>query len=140
MKTNFGESDLSSVGDFVPFVCFKKQPNFPFGPWTIVHGGQNRIGSKNLGMALPVLEIFAHFFASNLAKIPFLTMDYTCSSCGQKIELAYKIYTSRGCCEMHAPQVCWAWPFHFFACFKNSQISRLSMRSKNRISSKNSCK
>ena len=37
MHTNFGGCDLSSFGDNA---TFQKQPNFPFDPWTIVHGHQ----------------------------------------------------------------------------------------------------
>ena len=48
MHTNFGGCDPSSFGDMA---TFQKQPNFPFGAWTIVHGHQKiqsiRIGSKN---------------------------------------------------------------------------------------------
>ena len=36
-QTNFGGCGLSGFGDFAPF---QKRPNFPFGPWTIVHVGQ----------------------------------------------------------------------------------------------------
>ena len=35
MYTNFGGCDPSSFGDMA---TFQKQPNFPFGAWTIVHG------------------------------------------------------------------------------------------------------
>ena len=37
MHTNFGGRDLFSFGDIA---TFQKQPNFPFGAWTIVHGHQ----------------------------------------------------------------------------------------------------
>ena len=37
MHTNFGGRDLSSFGDTA---TFKNGPNFPFDPWTIVHGHQ----------------------------------------------------------------------------------------------------
>ena len=40
MQTNFGGCGLSGFGDFAPFSLPSKQPNFPFGPWAIVHGGQ----------------------------------------------------------------------------------------------------
>ena len=47
--TNFGGCGLSGFGDIA---TFKKWPNFPFDPWTIVHGhGKIQsigIGSKNL--------------------------------------------------------------------------------------------
>ena len=71
----------------------QKRPNFPFRPWTIVHGCQkievNRIGSKNsckyglmssactpilVGVVFPVSEILQH---SKTAKFPFRTMDYS---------------------------------------------------------------
>ena len=49
MHTNFGGRGLSGFGDMA---TFQKQPNFPFGAWTIVHGhGKIQsigIGSKNL--------------------------------------------------------------------------------------------
>ena len=35
MHSIFGGRDLSSFGDMA---TFQKQPNFPFGAWTIVHG------------------------------------------------------------------------------------------------------
>ena len=37
MHTKFGGCDLSSFGDIA---TFQKRPNFPFDPWTIVHGHQ----------------------------------------------------------------------------------------------------
>ena len=37
MHTNFGGRGLSSFGDMA---TFQKRPNFPFDPWTIVHGHQ----------------------------------------------------------------------------------------------------
>ena len=40
MQTNFGGCGLSGFGVMAPFSLPSKRPNFPFGPWTIVHGGQ----------------------------------------------------------------------------------------------------
>ena len=40
MQTNFGGRGFSSFGDFASFCLASKQTKFPFGPWTIVHGGQ----------------------------------------------------------------------------------------------------
>ena len=37
MCTNFGGRDLYSFGDNI---TSQKRPNFPFDPWTIVHGHQ----------------------------------------------------------------------------------------------------
>ena len=37
MHIKFGGHGLSSFRDFAPFRFW---PNFPFGLWTIVHGGQ----------------------------------------------------------------------------------------------------
>ena len=37
MHTNFGGRGLFGFGDIA---TFQKRPNFPFGPWTIVHGHQ----------------------------------------------------------------------------------------------------
>ena len=40
MKTKFGGCGFSSFGDFGPLSLALKRLKFPFGPWTIVHGGQ----------------------------------------------------------------------------------------------------
>ena len=40
MQTNFGGRGLSGFGVMAPFCLLSKWPNFPFGPWAIVHGGQ----------------------------------------------------------------------------------------------------
>ena len=37
MHTNYGGRDLSGFRDMA---TFQKRPNFPFDPWTIVHGHQ----------------------------------------------------------------------------------------------------
>ena len=37
MCANFGGRDLSSFGDNI---ASQKRPNFPFDPWTIIHGHQ----------------------------------------------------------------------------------------------------
>ena len=37
MYTGFGGRSLSSFGDNI---TSQKRPNFPFGPWTLVHGHQ----------------------------------------------------------------------------------------------------
>ena len=37
METKYGGGGLSTFGNIA---CLQKQPNFPFGPWTIVHGHQ----------------------------------------------------------------------------------------------------
>ena len=37
MYTSFGGRDPSGFGDMA---TYQKQPNFPFGAWTIVHGHQ----------------------------------------------------------------------------------------------------
>ena len=51
MHTSFGGCDPFRFGDMG---TLQKQPNFPFGAWTIVHGHGKiqsiRIGSKNLCM------------------------------------------------------------------------------------------
>ena len=48
MHTNFDGCGLFGFGDMA---TFQKRPNFPFRPWTIVHGHQKiqliGIGSKN---------------------------------------------------------------------------------------------
>ena len=40
IQTNFGGCSLPGFGDFAPFLLPSEWPNFPFRPWTIVHGGQ----------------------------------------------------------------------------------------------------
>ena len=40
METNFGGCDFFGIGVMAHYACLQKQPKFPFGPWTIVHGGQ----------------------------------------------------------------------------------------------------
>ena len=40
MQANFGGCGLSGFGVMAPFCLPSKRPNFPFGPWAIVHGGQ----------------------------------------------------------------------------------------------------
>ena len=40
MQANFGGCGLSGFGVMAPFCLHSKRPNFPFGPWAIVHGGQ----------------------------------------------------------------------------------------------------
>ena len=40
MQANFGGCGLSGFGVMAPFCLPSKQPNFPFGPWAIVHGSQ----------------------------------------------------------------------------------------------------
>ena len=37
MQTNFGGHGLFGFGDFATFQFW---PKFPFGSWTIIHGGQ----------------------------------------------------------------------------------------------------
>ena len=91
MYTNFGGRGLFTFGDIA---TFQKWPNFPFGAWTIiVHGHQKiesiGIGSKNsckyglmssvctpilVGVVSPLLEILQ---LSKKAKFPFRAMDYS---------------------------------------------------------------
>ena len=40
MHSNFGGRGLSGFEDIAPFCLPSKWQKFPFGPWTIVHGGQ----------------------------------------------------------------------------------------------------
>ena len=40
MQANFGGCGLSGFGVMAPSCLPSKRPNFPFGPWAIVHGGQ----------------------------------------------------------------------------------------------------
>ena len=48
MQTKFGERGLSSFGVMAPFCLPSKQPNFPFGPWAIVHGGQKMESAQKI--------------------------------------------------------------------------------------------
>ena len=47
METNFGRCSLSGFGVMAPFCLPSKQPNFSFGPWTIVHGHQKNLSDLN---------------------------------------------------------------------------------------------
>ena len=40
MQANFGGRGLCGFGFMAPFCLHSKRPNFPFGPWAIVHGGK----------------------------------------------------------------------------------------------------
>ena len=40
METNFGVCGISGFEVMAPFGLPSKRQKFPFGPWTIVHGGQ----------------------------------------------------------------------------------------------------
>ena len=44
MYVDFGRHSLSSFGDNI---TSQKRPNFPFGPWTIVHGNQKNLIDRN---------------------------------------------------------------------------------------------
>ena len=48
MQINFSEPGLSDFGDFACFYLPSKLPNFPFEPWTIVHGGQKKESVKKI--------------------------------------------------------------------------------------------
>ena len=51
MHTIFGGCGFSDIRVMAPFCLPSKRPNFPFAPWTIIHGQQKilliGIGSKN---------------------------------------------------------------------------------------------
>ena len=47
MQTNFGGRGLSGFRVMAPFCLPSKRPNFPFGPWAIVHGGQKIHASRD---------------------------------------------------------------------------------------------
>ena len=92
IQTNFDGRGLSSFGVMAPFCLPSKRPNFPFGPWAIVHGGQKielaqkfmqvEVGVKGMqtnfgGRGFSGFGDFAPFcLPSNLAKFPFPTMYY----------------------------------------------------------------
>ena len=44
MYTSFGGRGLSGFGDMA---TFQKRPNFPFDPWTIVHGHRKNLIDRN---------------------------------------------------------------------------------------------
>ena len=53
----------SPVSDIVLlFTCLQKQPNFPFGPWTIVHGGQKIESAQKIHTSRGWREIHANQF------------------------------------------------------------------------------
>ena len=55
MQTNFGGCGLPSFGDLTPFFFVQKLSKFPFGPWTIIYGGQ-KIESAQKIYASSVLQ------------------------------------------------------------------------------------
>ena len=98
-----------------------------------------------MGVALPVLDIFAHFLLQIWLKFPFRPWTIHVVCVVKKLNWLIKFI------QVEVAVKCMRTKFTghglsiFFVCFKNSQISLLdhglkSMRSKNRISSKNSCK
>ena len=112
---------------FRRYCYFQKRPNFPFWPWTIVHGHQKiqsiGISSKKsckynlmsnacipilVGGAILVLEIL---LPSKTAKSPFLTIVIKKFN---QPESAQKNYASITWCQMHAHQFWWVWPFWFW--------------------------
>ena len=114
---------------FRRYCYFQKRPNFPFWPWTIVHGHQKiesiGIGSKNscnyklmskactpilVGESIPVSEIL---LLSKTAKFPFLTMDSMVIKKLNRLESAQKIHATINWCQKHAHQFWWASPFRF---------------------------
>ena len=90
-----------------PLFAFKKGQNFPFGPWTIVHGGQKiELAQKFMHVEVDMKYMQTNFcgrgssgfgdfvpFHLPLAKFPFQTMDY--SPWGQKIESPQNIHASK---------------------------------------------
>ena len=109
MQTNFGGRGLFGFGDYGShFSCLQKRPKFPFGPWTIVHGGQK-------------IELAQKFMQ---VEVDVKCMQTNFSVCGL---FGFGDFA----------------PFSF--AFKTVKISLRTMGyspwgSKNRISSKNSCK
>ena len=105
MQTNFGRRGHSSFGDFASFVCLQKWPKFPFGPWTIVHGGQKIELAKNFMQ----VEVDVKCMQTNFGRrghssfgdfAPYVCLQkwpkfpfgpWTIVHGGQKIELAKKI-------------------------------------------------
>ena len=59
MHTNFGGCGPSSFGAKVSFQIW---PNFPFGPWTIVHGGQKIELAQNIHASRGGCETHANQF------------------------------------------------------------------------------
>ena len=84
----------SSISEILPlFAGLQKRPNFPFGPWTIVHGGQ-KIELAQIFMQVEVVvkcmqtnfdergifnfgDFTPFSWPSKTAKFPFRTMDYS---------------------------------------------------------------
>ena len=158
----------SPVSEILLHFCLpSKRPKFPFGPWTIVHGGQKIELAQKIHASRGWPEMHANQFwwawllrfrrfwlifrlPSKRLKFPF--RPWTIVHGGQKIELAQKIHASRGWCETHANQFWWVWLFQFrrFCFFYRlpSKQPKFPFRtmdyspwgSKNRIGSKNSCK
>ena len=116
---------------FRRYCYFQKRPNFPFWPWTIVHGHQKiqsiGISSKKsckynlmsnackpilVDVPSPVSEIL---LPSKTAKFPFPTMDYSPWSSKNSINRNQlkKNHASVNWCQMHAHQFWWAGPFWF---------------------------
>ena len=92
------------------FACLQKRPKFPFGPWTIVHGGQKiELAQKFIlvetdvkcmetnfgGRGISGFGVMAPFsLPSKRPKFPF--EPWTIVHGGQKIEFTQKIHASRG--------------------------------------------
>ena len=97
MENNFGGHGLSDIRVMVPlwflFACLQKRPRFPFGPWTIVHGGQKIESAKKFmqvevdvkcmennfsGHGLSGIGVMVPFcLPSKTSKISLQTMDYS---------------------------------------------------------------
>ena len=53
----------SSISEILPlFAGLQKRPNFPFGPWTIVHGGQKIELAQNIHASRGDCETHANQF------------------------------------------------------------------------------
>ena len=90
MHTNFCGRSVFSFGYMA---TFQKQPNFPFGAWTIVHGCQKNLIDWNwlkkfmhVGVDVKCkytnfggcgISSFGDIATFKTAKFPFLTMDYS---------------------------------------------------------------
>ena len=140
MYLKFGGHGIFGFSDFASLVCIQIWSNFPFRPWTIVHGHQKiqsiGIGSKNscryglmshactpilVGVVSSVSEIL---LPSKMAKFPFLTMDYTSKNLIDRnwLKKFMQIWIDVTCMHTNFGE-CGLFGFGDTATFKNGQIS-----------------
>ena len=62
METSFGGCGFSGFGVMTPFCLPSKTAKFPFGPWTIVHGGQKLESAQKIHASRGWSETHANQF------------------------------------------------------------------------------